>query len=92
MRKGIFLATILFLVTCNYFSQTASKKISGTQEITLSNIWNGTFSTERMNSLNSMNGEFYSVLNFDRVTKAVTVDKYSYKTLEKIETIGAITR
>ena len=87
MRKGIFLATILFLVTCNYFSQTASKKISGTQEITLSNIWNGTFSTERMNSLNSMNGEFYSVLNFDRVTEAVTVDKYSYKTLEKIETI-----
>ena len=87
MRKGIFLATILFLVTCNYFSQTASKEISGTQEITLSNIWNGTFSTERMNSLNSMNGEFYSVLNFDRVTEAVTVDKYSYKTLEKIETI-----
>ena len=87
MRKGIFLATILFLVTCNYFSQTASKEISGTQEITLSKIWNGTFSTERMNSLSSMNGEFYSVLNFDRVTEAVTVDKYSYKTLEKIETI-----
>ena len=61
---------------------TAQKK-----DITLNEIWNGSFSTERMNSLNSMNGDFYSLLNFDRNTKSTTVDKYSYATLEKVETI-----
>jgi len=61
---------------------TAQKK-----DITLNEIWNGTFSTERMNSLNSMNGDFYSLLNFDRTTRSTSVDKYSYATLEKIETI-----
>ena len=61
---------------------TAQKK-----DIALEEIWNGSFSTERMNSLNSMNGDFYSLLNFDRNTKSTTVDKYSYATLEKVETI-----
>ncbi len=61
---------------------TAQKK-----DITLDEIWNGTFSTERMNSLNSMNGDFYSLLNFDRNTKSSTVDKYNYATLDKVETI-----
>ena len=61
---------------------TAQKK-----DIALEEIWNGSFSTERMNSLNSMNGNFYSLLNFDRNTRSTTVDKYSYATLEKVETI-----
>ena len=61
---------------------TAQKK-----NIALEEIWNGSFSTERMNSLNSMNGDFYSLLNFDRNTKSTTVDKYSYATLEKVETV-----
>ncbi|MDD3721669.1 MAG: S9 family peptidase [Lutibacter sp.] len=61
---------------------TAQKK-----DITLDEIWNGTFRTERMNSLNSMNGDFYSLLNFDRNTENTTVDKYSYATLEKVETV-----
>ncbi|MDF1516320.1 MAG: S9 family peptidase [Lutibacter sp.] len=61
---------------------TAQKK-----DITLEEIWNGSFSTERMNSLNSMNGDFYSLLNFDKNTRSTTVDKYSYATLEKVETI-----
>ncbi|KUO65475.1 MAG: peptidase S9 [Lutibacter sp. BRH_c52] len=61
---------------------TAQKK-----DIALEEIWNGSFSIERMNSLNSMNGDFYSLLNFDRNTKNTTVDKYSYATLEKVETV-----
>ena len=40
-----------------------------------------------MNELNSMNGDFYSLLNFNENTKSISVDKYSYKTLEKIETV-----
>jgi dipeptidyl-peptidase-4 len=67
-------------------AQQANKNTK-TQEITLEEIWNGTFSAKRMNSLNSMNGDFYAVLNYDRNTGATTIDKYSYKTLEKVETI-----
>ncbi|MCI2228997.1 S9 family peptidase [Polaribacter sp. MSW13] len=87
MKKGILLATILLLVSFNTISQTTLKQNSNTKEITLEEIWNGTFYAERMNSLNSMNGDFYSLLNYDRQTRSTTVDKYSYKTLEKIETI-----
>ncbi|MFK5958727.1 MAG: S9 family peptidase [Lutibacter sp.] len=61
---------------------TAQKK-----NITLEEIWNGTFRTERMNSLNSMNGDFYTLQNFNKETRSTTVDKYSYATLEKVETI-----
>ena len=64
---------------------TAQKK-----DITLAEIWDGTFKTERMNSLNSMNGDFYTLLNFSRESQNTTVDKYSYATLEKVETIIAL--
>jgi len=57
------------------------------KDITLEEIWNGTFRTERMNSLNSMNGDFYTLQNFNRETRSTSVDKYSYATLNKVETI-----
>jgi dipeptidyl-peptidase-4 len=75
--KKIF---ILFAVVTTL--ATAQKK-----EITLNQIWDGSFRTERMNSLNSMNGDYYTLLNFNRDTQSTTVDKYSYATLEKVETI-----
>ncbi|QNM85650.1 S9 family peptidase [Polaribacter pectinis] len=88
MKKGVILASILlFIIGCKENSETTSTLITGNKEITLEEIWDGTFSPERMNSLNSMNGDFYSLLNTDKETKATTVDKYSYKTLEKVETI-----
>lgn len=59
-----------------------------TKEITLEDIWNGTFRTERMDALHSMaNGQQYSVLNFDRNTRETTIDIYDYKTLEKVNTL-----
>ena len=76
MRKTL----ILFIAITSL--ATAQKK-----EITLAQIWDGTFRTERVNSLNSMNGDFYTLLNFNRETQSTTVDKYSYATLEKVETI-----
>jgi len=76
MRKIL----ILFIAITSL--ATAQKK-----EITLAEIWDGTFRTERMNSLNSMNGDFYTLLNFNRETRSSSVDKYSYATLEKVETI-----
>ena len=71
---------IIFIVFSSL--ATAQKK-----NIALEEIWNGTFRAERMNSLNSMNGDFYTLQNFNRETGSTTVDKYSYATLEKVETI-----
>ena len=88
MRKLFILATILLLISCKETTiATTSNYTTGTKEITLEEIWDGTFSPEKMNALNSMNGDFYSLLNTDKETKSTTVDKYSYKTLEKVETI-----
>lgn len=56
------------------------------KEITLDEIWNGTFRTEGMESLHSMNnGKQYSVLNVENGN--TTIDIYDYKTLEKVKTL-----
>lgn len=73
-------ALLLFIAITSL--ATAQKK-----DITLNEIWDGTFRTERMNSLNSMNGDFYTLLNFNRQSQSTTVDKYNYETLEKVETV-----
>jgi dipeptidyl-peptidase-4 len=57
------------------------------KNISIEELWDGTFRTERMNALNSMNGDFYTLLNYNRQTQSSTIDKYSYQTLEKVETI-----
>lgn len=62
--------------------------IAQEKPISLEEIWKGAFSTQGMDKLRSMNnGEEYTVLNSNWVTKASTIDKYSYKGLEKTETI-----
>jgi len=54
------------------------------KEITLQEIWSGAFRTSGMDVLHSMNnGQQYTVLN----RKTGAVDKYDYKTLQKVETI-----
>ncbi len=71
---------VCFLTTTLFFAQT--------KEISLEEIWNGTFRTERMDVLHSMkNGQEYSILNFDRETRSTAIDIYDYKTLSKIETL-----
>ena len=87
MKKLFILATITLLISCNQVeNSTTSNFTTGTKEITLEDIWGSTFSTKKMNSLNSMNGDYYSLLNKD-VEGNSTVDQYSYKTLEKVATI-----
>lgn len=62
---------------------TAQKK-----DITLEDIWGGTFRQERMEALQSLNnGKEYVVLNFDRNAGTSSIDVYSYKTGEKTRTI-----
>lgn len=80
MRHFKFFTAVFFLATTLLTAQN--------KEITLENIWNGTFRTQRMDALHSMkNGKQYSVLNFDRKNRASTVDVYDYKTLEKVKTV-----
>ena len=59
-----------------------------TKQITLEDIWNGSFRTESMDVLHSMaNGKQYAVLNFNRDTRSTSIDVYDYKTLEKEKTL-----
>lgn len=56
------------------------------KEITLEELWDGTFRTERMDALHSMkNGQQYSVLNY--ANRASQIDIYDYKTLSKVKTL-----
>ncbi|WP_296313691.1 S9 family peptidase [Winogradskyella sp. UBA3174] len=58
------------------------------KQISLEDIWGGTFRTQGMQALHSMdNGKQYSVLNFDRQNRTATIDIYDYKTLEKVKTL-----
>lgn len=87
MKKIFILATIISLSGCSETGKTSTTFTTGSKNITLEEIWDGTFSPERMNALNAMNGDFYSLLNYDKDSKATTVDKYSYKTLKKVATL-----
>jgi dipeptidyl-peptidase-4 len=87
LRKLFILAAIISLISCKEKIKKKSIYSGGTQEINLTDIWQGAFSTDKMNALNSMNGDFYSLLNYNPQTQETTIDKYSYKTLEKVATI-----
>ncbi|MDP5093883.1 MAG: S9 family peptidase [Polaribacter sp.] len=87
MKNALMLVSFLLLTFETANAQTNQSETKNAKEISLTEIWNGTFSAERMNALNSMNGNFYSLLNYNPQTKETTVDKYSYETLEKVETI-----
>ena len=58
------------------------------KEVTLEEIWNGTFRTERMESLQSLkNGKEYVVLNFDRDSRTSSIDVYSYESGKQTGTL-----
>ncbi len=76
--------TILFLI----FSATIYAQ---KQNITIEDLWvKGTFRTDGLESFHAMkNGDFYTILNYSQ--SGVTLDKYSYSSLQKTETILAST-
>ena len=80
MRKSTILTGILLFL---FVSVSAQNK-----QFSLEEIWGGEFRSSYMDALNGMNdGKHYAVLNFDRASRTTTVDKYSYKTLEKVATL-----
>ncbi|MFS4468571.1 S9 family peptidase [Maribacter sp. 2210JD10-5] len=80
MRK-LHIITVCFL--CFNAFLVAQKKT-----VTVEEIYDGTFRTERLDALRSMkNGKQYTILNTDRVFKNTSIDKYDYTTQEKVGTI-----
>ncbi len=87
MKKSFIFAVIILLVSCHHNKTNEnSYQTSGSKEILLEDFLGTTFSTNRMNALNSMNGDYYSLLNRDKKGNA-TVDLYSYLNQEKVRTI-----
>ncbi len=82
MKRFISLAFLLLVFS-------ASSTLTAQQRnILLEEIWNGTFRTQGLDVLHPMNnGKEYAVLNYDRETKASTVDVYDYKSGEKVKTL-----
>jgi len=76
MKRLLFL---FLLLSTSIFAQN--------KKITLDDIWtNYSFRTERLESFHSMKkGDFYTILN--NYKEGTWLDKYSYATLKKVETI-----
>ena len=71
-----FLLALFLIGTTSVFAQE--------KQITLEEIWNGTFSQQRLESLKSLNnGTEYIVLNQDRKDGSSSIDLYDYKSGEK---------
>lgn len=81
--KSLPRTSLLVLFVLALTTATAQKK-----EFTLEDIWGGTFRTERLDALRSLNnGTEYAVLNYSRQLSASTVDVYDYKSGEKVRTL-----
>jgi len=73
---------LLFFVGLSMLTFAQEKKI------TIKEIYQGAFKTSDLDVLRSMkNGEHYTILNYNSADKSSSIDKYDYKTLEKVETI-----
>tara|TARA_Y100000385_G_scaffold243724_1_gene261340 strand:+ start:4567 stop:6717 length:2151 start_codon:yes stop_codon:yes gene_type:complete len=63
---------------------------SQSNSFSLDQIWDGSFRTQGLTALHSMNsGQQYSVLNFDRSSRSTSVDLYDYSTFSKVKTIAS---
>ena len=71
-----FVLTLLLVSSCAVFAQN--------KQVTLEDIWSGTFSQQRLESLKSLNnGTEYIVLNQNRETGNSSIDIFDYKSGEK---------
>src|SRR5690625_803502 len=79
--------TILFFLSFFLLSQSAIN--AQNKDISLEDIWQKhTFSQERLEALRSLkNGEEYTVMDFNRAQRSVSIEAFSYKTGEKTRTI-----
>ena len=87
MKKLFIFLVITFLLGCNQTDFKKSTHIIPSKEITIKDFLGGSFTPQKMNSLNSMNGDYYSLLNRDKNGNS-TIDKYHYSSLKKVATMG----
>lgn len=77
---------LILAFTVSFLTFTSAQK----NQISLEEIWGGEFRLQYMDALRSMkNGTQYTVLNYLRNPRGVSLDKYDYKTQQKVETIVA---
>ncbi|WP_037321979.1 S9 family peptidase [Salegentibacter sp. Hel_I_6] len=80
MKFSKILVGLLVVATSTIYAQD--------KEISLEEIYNGTFSQERLQSLQSLNnGNEYVVLNRDRDANTSNIDVFSYKSGEKLRSL-----
>ena len=73
---------LLFFIGLSMLTFAQEKKITNDE------IYNGPFRTNGLDVFRYMgNGEHYTILNSNRSNKSTTIDKYDYKTLEKVKTL-----
>ena len=81
MKLSKIIFSLFFVTTTAVYAQQ--------KEVTLEEIWGGTFSQERLESLNSLkNGKEYVILNQDRSAGTSSIDVYSYESGEKNKIFG----
>jgi dipeptidyl-peptidase-4 len=81
--KHLLTRSLLILFITGFYTVTAQKK-----EITLEEIWQGKFRTERLQDLQSLkNGKEYAVLNFNRASRSSSIDVYAYASGEQVKTL-----
>ena len=75
---------LIFLITFWIGNVATAQK----KKISLEEIWGGEFRTEGLAALEpAKKGNTYTVLNFDRVSRQSSIDRYDYNTLEKSATV-----
>ncbi len=71
-----------------FFAGLSMLTFAQEKKITIEEIYQGAFRTSGLDVLRSMkNGEHYTILNYNGSDKPTSIDKYDYKTLERVETI-----
>lgn len=70
-----------------FFVLVSSCSLYPQKNITLDEIWGGEFRTEYLNSFRPMQGDCYSLLEYDFKNKTSEVVKYSYKNQQKITSL-----
>lgn len=77
------MSLLLLLLVGTFLSSNAQQK-----KITVEEIYKNAFDTLGLDALCSLkNGKQYTILNTDKESKTTSLDKYDYKTQEKVETI-----
>ena len=82
MKKSPLLLLIVFFL-CHF-----SVLLSQNKQLSLKEIYDGTFSIKGLDKLQSLkNGKQYTILSVDKATATSSIQKYEYKTQNKLETI-----